>query len=512
MASSLSRGRRRSRKTSQEERICSVCSQSFKKAEHLARHFRSHTKERPFMCQVCGKLYARQDTLLRHARSQHLGTQPHQHPVHGNSAPTSPPISDPVSHLATLERPATDQVCASIDSIIPAPEQVLHELQFSSLDHDSNTATTPSLVHYPQHVDYPPFSQLKWAVPGPGPTIWNGQWEEDFPSLLPWESFDLDAVNQTLLESMDHGLHNTAPDPIENSLPLDPNLNLANGLTLRPKDLVGTEVFHGYIEAWARKMKLFLFERTPIGDIETLEDDSEALNVAWKSCVRLEERKRYGFGTSPTECFAATDNQHLHSIILAVHIHDSELAKLHYHEPILRHSPEKLPQIPAPELFAASNPKSWKALFTKHQQSTQGISLFPEHRSYLSHKIPENDFPSYTTLESIGASAYKNREIGSSWHAIRQKCDGLLLDWYHNYARASSINDKPDDFCLIILWHSIFMHLYTRFDELECSCGRDGEDAAQKARSYATSWATSGDATRTPLKSNGTDFGHVYLF
>lgn len=93
------------------------------------------------------------DTLLRHARSQHLGTQPHQHPVHGNSAPTSPPISDPVSHLATLERPATDQVCASIDSIIPAPEQVLHELQFSSLDHDSNTATTPSLVHYPQHVD-----------------------------------------------------------------------------------------------------------------------------------------------------------------------------------------------------------------------------------------------------------------------------------------------------------------------------------------------------------------------
>ncbi|KAB8253471.1 hypothetical protein BDV35DRAFT_375391 [Aspergillus flavus] len=46
---------------------------------------------------------------------------------------------------------------------------------------------------------YPPFSQLKWA---------------------------------TLLESMDYGLHNTAPDPIENSLPLDPNLNWANGLTL----------------------------------------------------------------------------------------------------------------------------------------------------------------------------------------------------------------------------------------------------------------------------------------
>ncbi|KAB8225830.1 hypothetical protein BDV33DRAFT_78344 [Aspergillus novoparasiticus] len=590
------------------------------------------------------------DTLLRHARSQHLATHPYEQPVHGKNAVTSSPISDSASH-PTLERPATDQICARVDSIIPTPEQVLPELQFSSLDHDSNTATTPSLIHSPQHVDVgapttrnipendnnsvPASLATEMGCSRSWPTIWNGQWDEDFPSLLAWENFDLDAVNQTLLESMDYGLHNTAPDPIDNSLPLDPNLNLTNGLTLvqrkwhtfseptissgdttpthsrtnntvsthgddryrqkldeslrqkvqpgilpstkfldlclqayfthfhiifplihaptfqpskqnavlllsmctigslflgssralthgismferlnkailaswdtyiqetgtasiqglqasligqtfglllgRAKDLVGTEVFHGCIVAWARKMKLFIFERTPVGDIETLEDDSEALNVAWKNWVRLEERKR---------------------IILAVHIHDSELAKLHHHEPILRHAPEKLPQISAPELFAASNPKSWKALFTKHQQSTQGISLSPEDRSYLSHKIPENDFLSYTTLESIGALAYENRDFGPSWHAARQKCEGLLLDWYQNYARASNMNDKPDHFCLIILWHSIFMHLYTRFDDLECACGRDGEDAAQKARSYATSWAASGDATRTLL-------------
>ncbi|OJJ66031.1 hypothetical protein ASPBRDRAFT_106626, partial [Aspergillus brasiliensis CBS 101740] len=55
----LPRGRRRQRKTSPKERICPVCSQAFKKAEHLARHFRSHTKERPFPCPICGKLYVR---------------------------------------------------------------------------------------------------------------------------------------------------------------------------------------------------------------------------------------------------------------------------------------------------------------------------------------------------------------------------------------------------------------------------------------------------------------------
>ena len=47
-------------KTSKEERVCSICSQVFKKAEHLARHFRSHTKEKPFKCPVCGRVYARE--------------------------------------------------------------------------------------------------------------------------------------------------------------------------------------------------------------------------------------------------------------------------------------------------------------------------------------------------------------------------------------------------------------------------------------------------------------------
>lgn len=39
---------------------CSVCSRSFTKNEHLARHVRSHTKEKPFKCQNCGNRYGRQ--------------------------------------------------------------------------------------------------------------------------------------------------------------------------------------------------------------------------------------------------------------------------------------------------------------------------------------------------------------------------------------------------------------------------------------------------------------------
>ncbi|KAH6971261.1 fungal-specific transcription factor domain-containing protein [Ilyonectria sp. MPI-CAGE-AT-0026] len=54
---------------SKQVRKCSQCGQCFSKTEHLARHIRSHTKERPFQCSTCGKSYSRHDSLLRHARA-----------------------------------------------------------------------------------------------------------------------------------------------------------------------------------------------------------------------------------------------------------------------------------------------------------------------------------------------------------------------------------------------------------------------------------------------------------
>src|SRR5947207_6567625 len=39
---------------------CHHCLRTFTKTEHLERHVRSHTKEKPFQCSVCGKSYGRQ--------------------------------------------------------------------------------------------------------------------------------------------------------------------------------------------------------------------------------------------------------------------------------------------------------------------------------------------------------------------------------------------------------------------------------------------------------------------
>ncbi|KAI7823979.1 hypothetical protein BX661DRAFT_126748, partial [Kickxella alabastrina] len=47
------------------------CSKQFKRQEHLKRHFRVHTGERPYKCPSagCDKGFARMDNLNQHIRT-----------------------------------------------------------------------------------------------------------------------------------------------------------------------------------------------------------------------------------------------------------------------------------------------------------------------------------------------------------------------------------------------------------------------------------------------------------
>ncbi|KAJ5978942.1 Zinc finger C2H2 [Penicillium viridicatum] len=46
---------------------CGTCSQSFTRIDHLGRHVRSHTQEKPYRCSVCNKRFGRIDLLSRHS-------------------------------------------------------------------------------------------------------------------------------------------------------------------------------------------------------------------------------------------------------------------------------------------------------------------------------------------------------------------------------------------------------------------------------------------------------------
>ncbi|KAL7953763.1 fungal-specific transcription factor domain-containing protein [Trichoderma compactum] len=127
---------------------CHRCSRLFARSEHLQRHERSHTKEKPFQCSQCPKAFTRKDLLSRHDRLSHHS---------GNASQSLPSITIPATHpyqqslksINTLPDPPEDHPSRHQESILQSADNILGAPLNDAERHLTATGTSES---YENHI------------------------------------------------------------------------------------------------------------------------------------------------------------------------------------------------------------------------------------------------------------------------------------------------------------------------------------------------------------------------
>ncbi|KAJ3541036.1 hypothetical protein NM208_g4791 [Fusarium decemcellulare] len=137
--------------------VCHVCGRTFARTEHLRRHERTHTKEKPYRC-PCGRSFSRRDLLTRHNRLSHDGQLPTQQSS-TSSVQISPSSGLPMisSHYTTDQTPSS----ASIDVVDTQsslqPETSRLDLGSSCIENMHNLSEFLNTVGFDLDLDFEPW-------------------------------------------------------------------------------------------------------------------------------------------------------------------------------------------------------------------------------------------------------------------------------------------------------------------------------------------------------------------
>nr|OQO16192.1 hypothetical protein B0A51_16997 [Rachicladosporium sp. CCFEE 5018] len=124
-----------------------MCGRLFKRLEHLKRHVRTHTQERPYVCTLCSKAFSRSDNLAQHRRTHE--TNPDA------IAPSEEEIEEEREALNDLAEGLVDdgpEEMAGAYQPVSMPMSTGSDLQSSMPTHVDMRSVTHSAMGMPQYM------------------------------------------------------------------------------------------------------------------------------------------------------------------------------------------------------------------------------------------------------------------------------------------------------------------------------------------------------------------------
>ena len=131
------------------------CGRLFKRLEHLKRHVRTHTQERPYVCNVCGKKFSRSDNLAQYILLMELANDRHRK-THDRTGTTQSPSGRNTPCDSTRNTPISGDDDVEVLNL----ERMDHNDHFKLYTNDGDRENELH-ADYPQSHPYPPVNHYR---------------------------------------------------------------------------------------------------------------------------------------------------------------------------------------------------------------------------------------------------------------------------------------------------------------------------------------------------------------
>lgn len=184
----------------------------------------------------------------------------------------------------------------------------------------------------------------------------------------------------------------------------------------------------------------------------------------------------------------------LFSVAVALHMHDSEMARLSIMNPSLHDLPKSTPCLSPRNIWESASAEAWteavRTTTDRSQQMSEARSASRDASSVWSELSRSGPFNTILQLNHICSTIVDSYSMESSLQILQY----IQVSLTGYTQRLQSYG--PDLLSVRSLWHSADILLSRDINRLELAVGKKGDSEASENFQYASTWAASPDAQR----------------